>query len=134
MKPFSLDSSMTASISGAFYPTGYSMIMFPDEKDAKAIGEHLSIGSSGSSEVYFIPAGTILSQISPTMQSGDDPLPSVGTDGATVRAYTKLAREGHSALLVKTENADSAEQLMQVVRTVTYSMAQRYRTLVIEDL
>ena len=134
MKPFSLDSSMTASISGAFYPTGYSMIMFPDEKDAKAIGEHLSTGSSGSSEVYFIPAGTILSQISPTMQSGDDPLPSVGTDGATVRAYTKLAREGHSALLVKTENADSAEQLMQVVRTVTYSMAQRYRTLVIEDL
>ena len=134
MKPFSLDSSMTASISGAFYPTGYSMIMFTDEKDAKTIGEQLSTGISGNSDVYFITADAILSQISPTMQSGDDPLPSVGTDGATVRAYTKLAREGHSALLVKTENADSAEQLMQVVRTVTYSMAQRYRTLVIEDL
>ena len=134
MKPFSLDSSMIASISGVFYPTGYSMIIFPDEKDAKAIGEHLSTGSSGSSEVYFIPAGTILSQVSPTMQSGDDPLPSVGTDGATVRAFTKLAREGHAALLVKTADADSAEQLMQIVRTVPYSMAQRYRTLVIEDL
>ena len=134
MKPFTLDSSMTASISGAFYPTGYSMIMFPDEKDAKAIGEQLSTGNSGNSDVYFIPADAILSQISPTVQSGDDPLPSVGTDGATVRAYTKLAREGHSALLVKTADADGAEQLMQVVRTVPYSMAQRYRTLVIEDL
>lgn len=134
MKPFSLDNSMTASISGAFYPAGYSMILFPDEKDAKSIGEQLSTGSQANSEVYFIPADAILSQISPTMQSGDDPLPSVGTDGATVRAYTKLAREGHSALLVKTADGDSAEQLMQVVRTVPYSMAQRYRALVIEDL
>lgn len=134
MKPFSLDSSMIALISGAFYPAGYSMIMFPDEKDAKAIGEQLSTGSPVDGDVYFIPADAILSQISPTMQSGDDPLPSVGTDGATVRAYTKLARDGHSALLVKTGDADSAEQLMKVVRTVPYSMAQRYRTLVIEDL
>lgn len=68
------------------------------------------------------------------MKTGDDPLPSAGTDGATVRAYTKLAREGHSALLVKTEDAEIAEQLMQIVRTVPFSIAQRYRTLVIEDL
>lgn len=134
MKPFSLSPEMTAMISGAFYPTGYSMIMFPEEQHAKAVGEQLAAGDFGSDEVYFIPAEAILSQITPTVKTGDDPLPSVGTDGATVRAYTKLAREGHSALLVRTEDADDAEQLMQVVRTVPYSMAQRYRALVIEDL
>jgi len=134
MKPFSLDSGMTASISGAFYPTGYSMIMFPDEKDAKAVGEQLTTGTFKGDDVYFIPADIILSQITPTVKTGDDPLPSVGTDGATVRAYTKLAREGHSALLVRTEEAEHAEHLMQIVRTVPHSMAQRYRMLVIEDL
>jgi len=134
MKPFSLDSEMTAMISGAFYPTGYSMIMFPDEKDAKAVGEQLTTGDFKGDDVYFIPAEAILSQITPTVKTGDDPLPSAGTDGATVRAYTKLAREGHSALLVKTEDTDTAAQLMEIVRTVPYSMAQRYRTLVIEDL
>ncbi len=134
MKPFSLSPEMVTMISGAFYPSGYSMIMFPQEHHAKAVGEQLAAGDFGSDEVYFIPAEAVLSQISPTVTGGDDPLPSVGTDGATVRAYTKLAREGHSALLVKTADAAVAEQLMQIVRTVPYSMAQRYRTLVIEDL
>jgi hypothetical protein len=35
---------------------------------------------------------------------------------------------------VKTEDSEEAEQLMELVRTVPYSIAQRYRTLVIEDL
>jgi hypothetical protein len=51
MKPFSLDSGMTAMISGAFYPTGYSMIMFPDEKDAKAVGEQLTTGEFKGDDV-----------------------------------------------------------------------------------
>jgi hypothetical protein len=52
-----------------------------------------------------------------------------------VRAYTKLAREGHTGLLVKTKDeAAWPNLLMELVRTVPYSIAQRYRTLVIEDL
>jgi len=31
-------------------------------------------------------------------------------------------------------DAKAAERMMEIVRTVPYSMAQRYRTLVIEDL
>jgi hypothetical protein len=37
-------------------------------------------------------------------------------------------------LLVKTKNEEEANRLMEVVRAVPYSIAQRYRTLVIEDL
>jgi len=37
-------------------------------------------------------------------------------------------------LMVKTEDEDDAERVMEVVRTVPYSIAQRYRMLVIEDL
>lgn len=134
MKKFTLDPQMTGLISGAFYPAGYSMIMFPDEANAKAVAQQLTASDFSGDDVYFIPAETILSQITPTVETGDDPLPSVGSDGATVRAYTKLALDGHAALLVATKDAEVAERLMQIVRTVPYSMAQRYRMLVIEDL
>jgi len=135
MKHFTLDSHMTAAIGGAFYPTGHSMVMFPSAEDANRVGHALIDGSGfAGDEVYLIPPQTVLSQIAPTVEDADAPLPSAGTDGATVRAYTKLAREGHTALLVKTKDEAAAARMMEAVRQVPYSIAQRYRTLVIEDL
>ncbi|RYF47154.1 MAG: hypothetical protein EOO27_38035 [Comamonadaceae bacterium] len=132
---FSLDPSMISAIGGTFYPTGYSFVMFPDPHDAISVGDRLAAeGGFDSGDVFYLPATSVLSQITATVSDADDPLPSAGTEGATVRAYTKLAREGHAALLVKTDDEDVAERLMSVVRTVKYSIAQRYRMLVIEDL
>jgi hypothetical protein len=134
MKHFTLDPHMTASLGGAFYPTGHTIVMFPDPKDASAVGHRrLEDGFSGD-EIYLIPPQVVLQQITPTVREADSPLPSAGTDAATVRAYTKLAREGHTALLVKTKNEATANRLMEHVRTVPFSIAQRYRMLVIEDL
>lgn len=134
MKNFSLEPRMIATMGGAFYPTGYSMVMFPSSEDAKKVGQRLAENGFDADTIYLIPPEIVLSQITPTISDADNPLPSAGTEGATVRAYTKLAREGHSALLVQTKNEEAAERLMGVVRTVPYSIAQRYRMLVIEDL
>ena len=130
---FSLDPSMTSALGGAFYPTGYSVVMFPDEATAVSVGEELS-AQLEDNEVFLLTPAAILSQITPTVSGADDPLPSPGTEGATVRAYTKLAKEGHHGLLVKTPDAETAQRMMEVVRRGPYSMAQRYRALVIEDL
>lgn len=134
MNNFTLDSSMTAAIGGAFYPDGYSFVMFESAEDAKKVGRQLVEKGIPGDEIYLIPPAVVLAQITPTASDADDPLPSAGTEGATVRAYTKLAREGHTALMVKTDDEDAAESMMEVVRTVPYSIAQRYRMLVIEDL
>jgi hypothetical protein len=134
MKNFVLEPSMRAAIGGAFYPSGYSMVMFPDSEDANRVGQRLIDKGVSGDEIYLIPAETVLAEITPTVSDSDDPLPSAGTDAPTVRAYTKLAREGHTALLVKTKNEEEANRLMEEVRTVPYSIAQRYRMLVIEDL
>lgn len=134
MKNFILEPRMRAAIGGAFYPSGYSMVMFPNAEDANRIGHRLIEKGVSGDEIYLLPAETVLAEITPTVKESDDPLPSAGTDAATVRAYTKLAREGHTALLVKTKNEEAANRLMEEVRTVPYSIAQRYRTLVIEDL
>ena len=134
MNQFHLESSMLATFGGAFYPTGYSMVMFPDPKDAARVGQQLIDAGFDTQDVMLVPAAIILSQITPTVSAADDPLPSAGTEGATVRALTELANNGHAGLLVKTEDEDVAERLMKVAREVPYSMAQRYRALVIEDL
>ena len=134
MKNFYLEPRMRATIGGAFYPSGYSIVMFPSAEDANRIGHKLIEKGVSGDEIYLIPPATLLAEITPTVTEADDPLPSAGTDAATVRAYTKLAREGHTALLVKTRNEDEANRVMELVRTVPYSIAQRYRTLVIEDL
>ena len=134
MKHFTLEPRMRSSIGGAFYPTGYSLVMFPSAEDADRIGHRLIEKGVSGDEVYLLPAETVLSEIVPTVKIADDPLPSAGTDAATVRAFAKLAREGHAGLLVRTKDGAAAEQMMELVRTVPYSIAQRYRTLVIEDL
>ena len=135
MKHFVLDPGMRSSIGGAFYPTGYSIVMFPSADDADRVGHQLiAKGTASGDEVYLLPPETLLAEITPTVKASDNPLPSAGTDAATVRAFTKLAREGHTALLVKTKDEAAASRLMELVRTVPYSIAQRYRTLVIEDL
>ena len=133
LSSFSLDSSMTATLGGAFYPDGYSMVMFPDEASAMSAAAELN-AQKPEVEIFHLPPASILSQITPTVSDADNPLPSAGTEGATVRAYTKLAHDGHHGLLVATPDERAADWLMQVVRKGPYSMAQRYRLLVIEDL
>ena len=134
MKRFTLDSKMRATIGGAFYPTGHSMVIFGNAEDAERVGRGLVEKGVSADDIFLLPPATVLAEITPTVAEADNPLPSAGTEGATVRAYTKLAREGHTALLVRTEEQEDAERMMEVVRTVPYSIAQRYRTLVIEDL
>jgi hypothetical protein len=131
---FHLESSMLATFGGAFYPTGYTMVMFPDPKDAIRVGQQLVEAGFDAQDVLHVPAAILISQITPTVRDADDPLPSAGTEGATVRALTELAHKGHAGLLVKTGDEDVADRMMKVVREVPYSMAQRYRALVIEDL
>lgn len=134
MQTFTLTSDMTAAIGGAFYPTGHTLVIFPNPADADRIGRQLLNDGWSSEDIYLLPAATILSQITPTVAGGDAPLPSVGTEGAAVRALTQFAREGHAGLLVKTKNEEGAAKFMQTVKPTPYSMARRYQMLVIESL
>lgn len=135
MKKFTLDSHMTSLIGGGFYPTGHSMIMFPSVEVANRIGHQLiEDGVINGDEIYLVTPQDILEQITPLTKGTDYPLPSAGTEAATARTYTRLAQEGHAGLLVKTRDESVTEKVMEVVRQAPYSIAERYRRLVIEDL
>ena len=134
MRNLAIDSSMLAPIGGAFYPTGHSMLMFESEDLAREVAQRLLEHGFSRDEIYLVPASVVLAQISPTVADADNPLPSAGSDAATVRAFTKLAREGHAGLLVRTEEDEARDRLMAGVGSTPRSIAQRYRRLVIEDL
>ena len=132
MQNFELTSHML-TMGGAFYPTGYVFAMFPSLEDAQQVVKRLPT-EKHDKPTMLLPAEAVLGQLVHTLGAADSPLPSVGTEGATVRQYAELASQGHCALMVHAPNAKDTEAVMEVVRSVPFSCARKYRTLVIEDL
>jgi hypothetical protein len=132
MKDFELTPKML-TLGGVFYPKGYAFILFPDLEDAMRVARELEV-EVGSDSIMLLTPDTILRQIGKADDESDVKLPSMGTEGATVRKYVDLAREGHHALMIPTPSQDSADRIMAVVRQVPFSYGQWYHMLVIEDL
>jgi hypothetical protein len=132
MKKFELTPDML-TMSGTFYPTGYAFIMFPNAMLAERVA--VDIGKTAVGEaVMFLNAAAVLRDIGKVEGDSDIALPSVGTEGATVRKYVDLARIGHCALMVKVDSDEETELVMKAARTASFAYAQRYRLLAIQDL
>lgn len=133
MHTFDLHPDML-TMAGVFYPTGYVFAMFPTEADAKRVAHTLdAVGLSKKALIVLSPRDT-LERVVRTVNGADSPLPSVGTEAATVREYALLAGQGHWALMVHAPEAERTQAVMDVVRTAPFSLAEKYRRLVIEDL
>jgi hypothetical protein len=130
MKNFELTPKML-SLGGVFYPTGYAFIMFPDAANATQVARELEADHEG---IMLLTPTDILSQVGKADDQSDVALPSIGTEGATVRKYVDLAGQGHHALMIPAPSQEATERIMEVVRKVPFSYAQRYHLLVIEDL
>ncbi|WPB58242.1 RNA-binding protein [Xylophilus sp. GOD-11R] len=134
MREFVMDKKML-TMGGVFYPTGHAVIMFPDKADAERTAEALvAEGGFPADAVASLSPATLLRDVAKSEEGSDIPLPSVGTEGATVRSFEALARKGHHGLVVVADSREDTERLMQIARRVEFSLAQKYRTLVIEDL
>ena len=133
MKPFSLESSML-TMRGVFYPTGYLFVMLPKLEDAETLDRDLRASGYNGREVMLLKPETILGQIRKTVRDDANPLPSVGSEGTTVREYERLAQQGHCAVLIHAPSEKETQHVMGVVRGVPFSYAQKYRQLVIEDM
>lgn len=134
MKPFALDSSMLTTLGGVFYPTGHVFVMFPDEEGARRVAQELAARNVETEEAMLVTPQQILSDIAATTRGTDEPLPSAGSEAATVRRFVELAREGHYGLLVHAPSEEDSEKVMDIVRQGPFSIAEKYRRLVIEDL
>jgi len=133
MKDFTLASRML-TLRGEFYPTGFVFAMLPTVDDSKVVERGLLQSGFKDDDIMLLTTADILGKIVPTAAHHGDVFPSVGTESATVLKYRALALQGHCAMMVRAASGDTTEKVMQVVRTVPFSMAEKYRFLVIEDL
>ena len=133
MKKFALTPDML-TIGGTFYPTGYAFIMFPNAAQAESAAFEIDKASPPGESLMFLDAATVLRDIGKVEGDSDLNLPSVGTEGATVRKYVDLARKGHCALMMKVDSDEETEHLMQFARNASFSYGQRYHLLAMQDL
>ena len=132
MNKFELTPGML-TMSGTFYPKGYAFVMFPTANMAEQAAREISKEPFGGS-VMFLNAASVLRDIGKVEGDSDVVLPSVGTEGATVRKYVQLARKGHCALMVEVDSDEETELVMQAARLAGFSYGQRYRLLAMQDL
>ena len=132
MKPFTLKSNMT-TMGGVFYPTGYVVLMYPTEKDARHAVRLLDQDGLDGDEVALASPEEFQREILGTIDDGDH-LPSAGTEADTARRFAQLSREGCHALIVHAPSGKQSEHLMNVLRETPIVYGQKYRTFVIEDL
>lgn len=133
MKPFSMQRSMR-TVGGAFYPTGYAVLMLGPNEDLEEIGRRLGKAGFDSGRVMHLSPQAILRDIGKMQGESDLPLPSVGTEGKTVLRFVELAREGYQGLMVPAPEDEDTEKLMQALRDVPIAYGQKYHMLAIEDL
>lgn len=133
MKDFKIANRML-TIRGEFYPTGFLFVMVPSLEAANTLESALRSSHLDDGDTMLLTSETILEQIVPTAGRHGDNFPSVGTESAMVHKYRRLALEGHCALMIKGGSAEHTRQVMDKVRTVPFSIAEKYRFLVIEDM
>ena len=133
VKPFALEPGML-TMRGVFYPTGYMVLMFPTEQDARDAERALEADGHNGESISLLAPDEIQQKIVRTVGNADMPLPSAGTEADTVRHFAQLASRGHYALMIRAPSHDETEHIMQVLRNAPISYGQKYRHLVIEDL
>jgi hypothetical protein len=132
MKPFHLEPSMK-TMRGVFYPTGYMVLMFPGEQQARDAGKLLADNGFAEEAVSLITPQDFRREIVGAT-GDDDMLPSAGTEGDTVRKFTNLAAQGHHALMIHAPDSKDSDRVMELLKDAPISYGQKYRRLVIEDI
>jgi hypothetical protein len=132
MKPFHLDSSMT-TMRGVFYPTGWMVLMFPGEQEARDAARLLADGGLAEGDVMLLTPEDVRRDLLGAA-GDDDLLPSAGTEGDTVRRFAEFARQGHHGLMVHAPETKESDHVMELLRGSPVSYGQKYRKLVIEDI
>ncbi|MBE7369239.1 RNA-binding protein [Ramlibacter pallidus] len=121
------------NMTGAFYPTGWLVLMFPGEQQARDAARKLEDNGIASDDVMLMTPADFRRDIFDTR--GDDAiLPSAGTEGDTIRMFNECVEKGHYGLLVHAPKADASDRVMQLLEGAEISYGQKYRHLVIEDI
>jgi hypothetical protein len=132
MRAFRLEPGMK-NMTGVFYPTGWMVLMFPTEQDAREAGRKLAADGLQDEHMMLMTPADFAREVG--AKTGDEAiLPSAGTEGDTIRKMALLSGQGHHGLLVHAPDHKQSDRVMQALRGCPISFGQKYRKLVIEDV
>lgn len=132
MRKFKLDSDMT-TMRGTFYPTGWMVLMFPGEQEARDAARLLADSGVADDAMMFLTPQDVREHLLGAV--GDDKLiPSAGTEGDTVRRIAEHSAQGHHGLMVHVPHQEDADRVTALLKDAPISYGQRYRKLIIEDV
>jgi hypothetical protein len=128
-----MDKSDPPTSHGVFKPVGHVVISFPSADDASAAADALRQAGIGKEQVvrYSDVEMTRQAEIDVERAGG---LASLGQELNLVKAQLDLARMGYHFLVVEVDDDEQARHVAELVRPHHAERAQRYGSLVIEEL
>jgi hypothetical protein len=133
MKPFHLDKDMK-TLRGVFYPTGWMVLMFPGEQQARDAARLLEEQHGWAADAILLVTPQDFRRDIVGATGDDVALPSAGSEGDTARRFAELAAQGHHALMIRAPRAEDSDRATAALQGMPISYGQKYRTLVIEDI
>ena len=118
---------------GVFKPIGHTVIAFESVALLEAAVKALAEQGFAASEIVRYTPQEMLAQTDSDLVTAS-PLASIGQELNLIRAHRELAQNGSSFLVVHAPDDDQAKRVDAVIQGMQTTAAQRYGTLVVEEL
>ena len=118
---------------GVFKPVGHVIVAFPSRDESEYANTALLASGFGEDDIVSYTPEQMLAQVEHDLANAST-LAGIGQELNLVKAHGELARQGSSFLVVRARSQDAADTIAQVAMHCHASRAQRYGSLVIEEL
>jgi hypothetical protein len=118
---------------GVFKPVGHVVVAFPSDADCREAAGALLADDFKEDDITAYSPQQMLAQVEEDLTKASA-LAGVGQELNLVKAHGELARQGSSFLVVRAHDQHAADRIAETARRHHASRAQRYGTLLIEEL
>ncbi len=128
-----MDKSNPPTSFGVFKPVGHIVVALENDAQAQALSTGLiALGFAATEMVHYTPE-EMKNQVQAQLLTAS-PLASMGQDLNLIKAHHALAEAGCSFLVVHAPKAEQVEQVTLVAKGLNARSAQRYGSLIVEEL
>lgn len=118
---------------GVFKPVGHVIVAFPSEADCHAAEAALRRAGFTDDEITSYSPAQMVAQVEQDIARASL-LAGIGQELNLVKAHGELARQGSSFLVVRSPDQESADKIAAIALRCHAQRAQRYGSLLIEEL
>ncbi len=118
---------------GVFKPVGHVIVAFPSEEECHDAGAALFAAGFADEDVTGYTPARMLAQVEQDLAHAGM-LAGIGQELNLVKIHGELARQGSSFLVVRARNQEAADMIAETAIRFHALRAQRYGSLLIEEL